>query len=122
MFYPCVAANYHGRDDKNRSLAMGPIIPQNLTQRTFDFDALTDQPVDEIVPHVNLAPPQKQKYCHQCKKWLPATAEYWHRARNTADGLSSPCKRNKYVADHPHPCIRCNIRSAVNDHLCGANV
>jgi len=41
---------------------MQPIIPQNPTQHTFDFDAMSDQPIDDPVPHITDIPPQKEKH------------------------------------------------------------
>src|SRR6266705_2655212 len=35
---------------------------ENPTQSAFDFDALANQPVDDVVLHVNPAPPQKGNY------------------------------------------------------------
>lgn len=36
--------------------------PEHPTQNTFDFDALANQPIDDVVLHVNPVPPQEQKY------------------------------------------------------------
>ncbi|HWS83372.1 MAG TPA: NUMOD3 domain-containing DNA-binding protein, partial [Ktedonobacteraceae bacterium] len=37
-------------------------MPENLTQSAFNFDALSDQPVDNVVLQVDSTPPQKEKY------------------------------------------------------------
>src|SRR5437016_10547657 len=37
-------------------------MPEKLIQSAFDFEALSDQPVDDIVLQVNSVPPQKEKY------------------------------------------------------------
>lgn len=40
----------------------------------------------------NHTPEVPQKQCSKCKEWLPATAEYFHRNKASADGLVSACK------------------------------
>src|SRR5579859_1801866 len=99
---------------------MTEIIPENLVQCTFDFDALTDQPVDDVV-QVNAAPPQEQKCCAKCHQWLPTTSEYWARSKARKDGWHYYCKVCMHaaaVARNPRPCIRCHDRTAIRERLC----
>ena len=42
----------------------------------------------------------KTKKCTECKKKLPATAEYFHREGKRKDGLRSNCKECKKKARH----------------------
>ena len=91
------------------------------TQCTFDFDALSDQPIEDHTVRINSSPFQKQKYCPKCKQWLPATTEYWHKSKMHKGGLNSRCKtcvHNYYVANSHHLCIRCCAHTAIHDRLC----
>lgn len=69
---------------------MDDSIPENCVQYTFDFDALgswepdrSPYPVKRFV---------RKKHCYVCKKWLPATAEYFHHSGKYRDGLRLECK------------------------------
>jgi len=37
----------------------------------------------------------KTKFCNKCKKYLPATPEYFHRDKSKPNGLSSVCKKDR---------------------------
>jgi len=78
--------NYRRHDDKPvRRLAMEPIVPQNVTQCAFNFDAPSDQPLD--LQNVS------QKQCKNCNQFFPATAEFFVTQREGRGGLRNTCKK-----------------------------
>lgn len=80
-------------------------IPENLTQSAFDFDALTNQPVDNVVLHVNPTPPQEQKY------WW-SDLEHHHIPKSP--GIYAIINRQK---NHFYIGSAKNLRQRKNDHF-----
>ena len=69
---------------------MDTSIPQNVSQFTFDFDALSDQPVDDVVLLISAFPSQKQKFCSGCKQWF--SIDHFGKQSSSKDGLRRICK------------------------------
>jgi 5-methylcytosine-specific restriction endonuclease McrA len=103
MILPRVADNNRSSDNKKVSLAMDNIIPQNLNQCAFDFDALSSQPIEPLF-HTSSGPTDNPqiKFCTKCSQYFPATFEYFYRNKNTKDGFQVPCKacRKEYATEH----------------------
>ena len=121
MTLPPRSCNYRRRDEKKGNSFRMQSIPHNLSQCLFDFEALSTQPVKDVVLQINSEPPLKTKYCAKGNHWLPATTDYWYRNKSNRDGFGNPCKscqRDKHVSDRAYECIRCHACFAAYYSLC----
>lgn len=82
---------------------MDDIVPENFSQCAFDFDTLnldTDPKEQPISP--SQAVPQKR--CSRCKKYQPATNDFFASNRSQPDGFQNQCKichKEQWAEKHP---------------------
>src|ERR1700726_381417 len=79
---------------------MEPIVPQNVSQCAFDFDALSRADFDDTPLQVNQVPSQKRKYCRQCRQYCPIVNFSRNRlAKDKLQRYCKSCRHDNYIAD-----------------------
>lgn len=86
-------------------------IPENLNQCAFNFDALSDQPIESAPISASQTIPQKR--CAKCEQIFPATTEYFYAAKAGKYHVSSFCRECYNATYRPKKAREDNIDKSV---------